>query len=390
MEIGFFISKNAEELFTALGYENLSPGNTENQVKAVVEYVNAHGGLAGRRIEPVFGVWDATAGNTVAQREAACSTWLEDHKVAAVVAESFDTFQACTTKARVPLLFGNTFPVTDGEFARSPMMATTTQPSDERLLPAWVDGLNAARYFAPWGALPVKIGVMYLDTPAQRHSFETVLEPALARHGQSVGEEAALSSQSIQEQLAAIQNTVLRFRAANVTHVVIMDTGGIGTVFMPQAESQGYRPKYGLHSLSQPAIMQDIVPKEQLAGATAMGWLPTVDVANPQRPEPNRTLATCLEIMTEAGEDMSSAARGAASVYCDMTFVLAAAAAQAPTFTSEGLLQGLSRVGRSYESTTTFAEDFSTRRDGPAALRPLAFDPECDCFAYTSDQLQPF
>lgn len=43
-----------------------------------------------------------------------------------------------------------------------------------------------------------------------------------------------------------MQNAVLRFKAAGVTHVLALDeTGFIGIAFLTAAESNGYRPRYG-------------------------------------------------------------------------------------------------------------------------------------------------
>jgi ABC-type branched-subunit amino acid transport system substrate-binding protein len=379
VEVGFFVSKNVSVLFKAYGYDNLSPGDQEAQVRVVVAYVNAHGGLAGHLIKPVIGVWDAAGGDTVAQREAACSTWLQDHHVKAIVAESFETFGRCATKAHVPLIVGNLFPVTDPEYARAPTMVSTMIPSDNRLLPAWVDRLDEAGYFS---AAPVKIGVLYLDSPDQRYSFDRILKPALARHGQAVTESVALPL-DVAQAVAAEPNAVLRFKASGVNRVMFMDTGGMALTFMPQAESQGYRPRYAMHSYSSPALVQGAAAKQQLAGALAVGWLPSVDVAAAQRPRPNAPAAICISMMQKAGQDISSdSARSSALNYCDRTFLLQAAADVAPSFTPAGFMAGFTRLRSSYESAVGFAQDFRTRRDGPSVLRLSAYRADCGCFTY--------
>jgi ABC-type branched-subunit amino acid transport system substrate-binding protein len=381
VEIGFFISKNAEVLFKAYGFGNLSPGDQEAQVKTVVAYVNAHGGLAGHRITPVIAVWDAAGGDTVAQREAACSMWLQDHHVKAIVAESFESFTACATRARVPLIAGNLYPRNAPEYARAPTLVSTVIPSDDRMLPAWVDHLAGAGYFTP---ATVKIGVLYADTPDQHYSLDHVLKPALKRQGMVVTEAVALPY-DVAQAVAAEPNAVLRFRAAGVNRLMFLDTGGMALTFLPQAESQGYRPRYAMHSYGSPASVAASAPKAQLTGALAVGWLPTVDVGPAQRPRPTPAAALCVSIMQKAGVDMSSdSTRSSALNYCDRTFLLQAAAAVAPSFTPEGILAGFTRLGSSYDSAGGFAQDFRTRRDGPAVLRLSAFKTDCGCFVYSS------
>lgn len=379
VEIGFLVSKNADALFKAYGYGNLAPGDQESQVRVVVAYVNAHGGLAGHRITPVFGVWDAAGGDTVAQREAACSNWLQDHHVKAIVAESFGSFTGCATKAHVPLIVGNLYPVTGPQYAQATTMLSTVVPTDDRLLPAWVDQLAAGGYFAP---APVRIGVLYVDTPDQHYSLDHVLKPALARRGQSVADSFGLPL-DVAQAVAQESNAVLQFKAHAVDHVMFLDTGGMALTFLPQAESQGYRPRYAMHSYSSPALVASTAPQAQLAGALASGWIPSVDVASAQRPRPSAPAALCVSLMQKAGQDMSSdSARSSALNYCDRTFLLQAASNAAPSFSSAGIMAGLTRLGSSYVSAIGSGQDFGTRRDGPATMRLSAFQPKCSCFAY--------
>jgi ABC-type branched-subunit amino acid transport system substrate-binding protein len=382
VEIGFLVSKNADVLFKTYGYgSNLAPGDQESQVRAVVAYVNAHGGLAGHRITPIFGVWDAAGGDTVAQREAACSTWLQDHHVQVIVAESFDSFTGCATKAHVPLIVGNLYPVTGPQYARATTMLSSIVPADDRLLPAWVDQLGAGGYFTPAPA-PVRIGVLYVDNPDQHYSLDRVLKPALARRGLSVADSFALPM-DVAQAVAQESNAVLQFKAHGVDHVMFLDTGGMALTFLPQAESQAYRPRYAMHSYSSPALVASTAPAAQLAGALAAGWLPSVDVAAAQRPRPSAPAALCVSLMQKAGQDMSSdGARSSALNYCDRTFLLQAAANAAPSFTAAGLMAGLTRLARSYVSAMGFGQDFGARRDGPAVMRLSAYQANCGCFTY--------
>jgi hypothetical protein len=254
-------------------------------------------------------------------------------------------------------------------------MVSTMIPSDNRLLPAWVDRLAEAGYFS---AAPVKIGVLYLDSPDQRYSFDRILKPALARQGQVVTESVALPL-DVAQAVAAEPNAVLRFKTSGVNRVMFMDTGGMALTFMPQAESQGYRPRYAMHSYSSPALVQGAAPKQQLAGAVAVGWLPSVDVAAAQRPRPSAPAAICISMMQKAGQDISTdSARSSALNYCDRTFLLQAAADAAPSFTPAGF----TRLRTSYESAVGFAQDFRTRRDGPALLRLSSYNTDCGCFIY--------
>jgi len=391
VEVGFFITKGVELLFGSLGYDGLNPGDQERQVNAIVKVINAQGGFAGRRIVPVFGVWDATKGNTIAQREAACANWAEDHKVVAAVAESYETFRACSNRHKLPMLFGNPFPFTQEEMSTVPLMGTPTVPLDERMHPAWVDTLHAGGYFAPTGALPMKLGVVYADSPPQARSVKKNLEPALHRHGIKVTSWGPLSMKSAQELTASMQSTVLRFRTDGVTHVMLVDTGGIGLLFMPQAESQGFRPRYGMHSWGKPAQIQGQVPAQQLHGAIGGGWNPTVDVDASNRPKDNAAAQRCLGIMRAAGESMTgSLARESAFMYCDAAFTIKQMADRAGSLDAQRMITALTTLGPTYQVSGSPFVDFRGRKDGPAGMRTFRFVDACTCFDYTSAPVRRF
>jgi len=391
VEVGFFITKGVDKLFGTLGYSGLNPGDQERQVNAVVKAINATGGVAGRTIVPVFGIWDATAGNTVTQREAACAKWTQDHHVVMAAGESFDTFRGCSNKHRLPMLFSNPFPFTQEEMSAVPFMATPTVPLDERVHPAWVETLHAAGYFTPVTALPMKLGVVYADTPPQARSVKKNLEPALNRRGIKVTTWGAISTKSADALAASMQSTILRFRTDGVTHVMLVDTGGAGLLFMPQAESQGFRPRYGLHSWSKPAQIQGQVPAEQLRNAVGAGWNPTVDVDAAHRPRDNAAAKRCLDIMSAAGENPSaSLARESAFGYCDMGFTLQAMANKARSLDAAKMIAALQTLGPEYQVAGSPVADFRGRKDAPAGMRTFRFVDSCSCFQYTSTPIRRF
>jgi ABC-type branched-subunit amino acid transport system substrate-binding protein len=391
VEVGFFITKGVDKLFASLGASGLSPGDQERQVNALVRVINADGGFAGKKIVPIIGIWNATAGNTTTQREAACAKWTQDHKVVAAVGESFETFRGCSNRHKLPMLFGNPFPFTQEEMNAVPYMATPTVPLDERMHPAWVDTLFAGGYFKPTGALPLKLGVVYADTGPQSRSVKKNLEPALTRHGIKVTTWAPMAMSSAGDLVASMQSTVLRFRAAGITHVMIVDTGGAGLLFMPQAESQGFRPRYGLHSWSKPAQIQGQVPAAQLHGAMGGGWNPTVDVDSGQRPKDNAAALRCLKLMHTAGESLdSSLARESAFMYCDSAFTLKAMADRAGSLDPGKMIGALKTLGPSYQVSGAPFADFTGRKDAPAGMRTFAFDDGCTCFRYTAAPVRHF
>jgi hypothetical protein len=70
--------------------------------------------------------------------------------------------------------------------------------------------------------------------------------------------------------------------------------------------------------------------------------------------------------------------------YCETSFFLRTALQQAATVSPSGLLTAVGQLGNSYPPVTTFQTYFNqTRPDGPAQIRPFAYDTACSCFHYT-------
>jgi hypothetical protein len=88
VEVGFEYATGVTEFAAALGI-SADVGDGSQQARAVVEWVNAHGGLGGHKIKPVFYALDLTRTDPYSQfMDEMCSLWTEDHHVVAGVANS--------------------------------------------------------------------------------------------------------------------------------------------------------------------------------------------------------------------------------------------------------------------------------------------------------------
>jgi ABC-type branched-subunit amino acid transport system substrate-binding protein len=376
--VGFEVS-DADAYFKSLGF-SLTTGNTTNQVQALVAYVNSHGGLAGRRIEPVLYKVPTADDGSKAQTE--CSYFTQDHRVFAVLGagagSSFALF-SCLAKAGTIYI--------DGYGSQTAAAAKTLRgywydPADfvlDRFARAYIDQLVSLRFFTP-GA---RIGLLSYDDPSFRDVVTRVVKPALAAHGLTLSDEALFSTSAYASQGQAF---VLRFKTDRITHVLNL-VAGVIVFFQQAAENQQYRPRYALSSRDGPgAWVQVLAPPAQLAGSLGIGWQPLADVDLAHSPgdvSPNEKL--CRQIMKAAGEDTSNQGVLVASHrYCETVFFLRAALQGASALSPAGLAQAVTAMGSSYLPVTTFKTQFSmTRSDGPAEIRPFTFHADCACFAYS-------
>jgi hypothetical protein len=396
INIGIVTADGFDKTATDLGF-SVAVGNTHNEALAIVNYLNAHGGIAGRRIVPIF--YDLNVGrattNHPAEEQAACTALTQDHHIyalATAVGWNDTLFYACLRNAGVITssageAFDQTFFRANSDYFYMPAEMNMT-----RVMSTNIDALSAAGFFKAWnplignpGPTPVKVGVIRQDTTTDLRVLTQAIKPALARHGLKVADSVALSTSATQV-AAQYAGAVLRFKAEGITHVLFTFANPL--LFSETAQTQGYYPRYGLQSRDSPAsVLEGNAPTKQLHGSMGLGWQQynDVDAAHDPGPPSNRA-KLCSSILRKAGQ--SSTARATALVglwYCDTLFFLHDALAAAPNLTVTGFRQGAESL-KTFESATTFRSGFAPGRlhDGARAYRMFAYNDGCRCFTYTS------
>ena len=351
------------------------PGDTEAQANAALSYVNAHGGIAGRKVVPIFHTFDLTRpGLSDGQSEQeACAKWTQDNKVFAVINITYSRLSllTCLAKADVP-----------GLHEALPLDAKTLQTyfkywysNSQVVLDRMI--VNQVRNYCSRGffATGAKVGMEYFDDPSMKRIVDETFIPELAKCGvpkKNVFLQAAPRGGQNATPYAAA------FKRDGVTNVMFLGEGSLYPLFfMRAADQQGYRPKYGLSTAQTPALLlQDLVPAAQLKNAIGIGWLPTADVDAPQDPGPvNSRNSLCMDIERKAGQDMSNRqAAFQSSLYCGGLWWLQDNLAKASGLNSEGLFAAVNNLGTSFVAPTTWGVSFtSTKHDGPRIYRDFAW-----------------
>jgi hypothetical protein len=371
---------------TASAGLNIATGDQEAQARAVINYLNAHGGIAGRRIVPVFHDFDVAraATDVNSEYESACSAFTQDNHVYAVatpVGTLNDTFYACLAKAGV--ISSATADTKDAAFFRQ-YADTFYMPAETNTTRTLANAVRPMRATGWFGKAP-RIGVVRTDTIEDKRAVDQGLKPALAAVGMRVSEEFAAPVTG--DSSSAYSSAVLKFQAAGVTHVIFTALGS-PIAFGSTAEAQQYHPKYGLNSRNGPAsVLQASMPSSQLKGSMGYGWQPLNDVDAAHDPGVVSARAKeCRSIMAKADQDMNT--RSVASValwICDAIFFVRDALAGAPDFTLGGFRAGAEALGR-YEPASTFSSLVAPGRlhDGASSYRLFAFKDDCSCFVYTT------
>jgi len=381
--VGIRYPSNSNGLITSVGFSGVNPGDSRAMAQAVVDDINGRGGIAGRRIAPLYFPFDVTAsvapGGGDGEQQKACAAFTEDNKVFAVVSPivSGDVLQACLAKRGVVFVDDNwNYFTTDMSAAN---YWDPAYPNPLRSVPALVDRLVANGFLTK----NAKIGAVYQDLPSRQMLVDQALRPALVRHGLKLDSTVAWTA----SRADALAGGVVKFRAAGVTHVFVLDPGGLETFgWMTAAESQGYHPKYALDTRNYPFLQQGQSPANQLINACGIGWVPAADVGLRPNAELSPAERRCLAVVAKAGQNMGDATNvRVAFAYCDtLEFLKAAAGDGRAGLSLTSIKVGGEGLADRYAPTGTFSARFGPRRhDGASAARDLVFDGPCRCFRYT-------
>ena len=388
---------------TAAGFLPSSTGNTTAQVTAVVDAINAAGGIAGRKVVPVIRQLDL-AGSNRDQTEAICAAFADDDKVFAVSSQSVIVATAskeCFAKKKTVYIEGaGSFPFDLDTLKRmAPYGYVSNLPAIDRLVPAYAKTLVDEKWF---GADPkaAKVGIVSMDDPAYK-SAATKLIAELDKLGVKSLDTTFFdtTSQATVSRDSTAAST--RFAAKGIDHVISLASAGNTMQFMWTGEDNSYYPRMAFTSFDSLRIVSDgpsfrlrKVAKKSLEGSIAIGVNTVVDTDDTQNIFPSAgPEQKCIDIYTKSklitGFESRYLSRYAQS-YCDNMFFMKTVGDQitgplnADTFAAQVAKLGSKGFDAGVGWLTTFGPG---RFDGGDGYRVLKFDPTCSkptdgCFVY--------
>jgi hypothetical protein len=379
VQVGVGVDSNLAAFGAAFGASSSQP-EEKTIAEAIVADINRSGGLAGHPLAPVYTEFDSTSTDWVAQDQAACAAFTQDHHVVAAVRtdDIFGPLDACLAAAKIPLVLYESVFREPAWFRAFPgLRLTPDDPSPVRLYAALADRMTATGRWTP----STKIGLVRYDRGDQAVIERDAIRPALGAHHLALTDAEALhtpeSFQDVGTTSAQLAGVILKFRQKGIDHVVFQG-GDMSYLFAVAAQSQHYAPQYALTSFDFP----NALPAAQLHGAFGVGWQPTDDVLS--QPTASAGARRCQHAVAATGASFDTA--GADRVYatCDQLYFLQAAYNAAASVGPGALAVGAARLGAGWSPAFTFAVNAFAHPDGVAAYRDLSYDDGCACLAYGS------
>ncbi|MGH2806761.1 MAG: hypothetical protein ACRDKT_05740 [Actinomycetota bacterium] len=405
IKVGIMYTADYDQANAAIGAGAATGIDMRRANEAMFDYINKErGGIGGRKAEIVFHPYRVLSSSSSDQQDQeACAHWTQDDPVfISDGALKTENGVACLEKAGTVMIASNGLRFKSGAFfERYPHYIEFDGIDNDDISTMYVDSMVKLGYFSK----DAKIGLLTWDNPEFSRPMQQTLIPRLAKYGLEPTDVAYIkypeSNDEVGESVAQVGNTAVRFKGEGITHVMFLDSGAnLAFFFMPAAERQEYRPRYGLTTQSGNTALADLLrsggndrdARNQLHGAVSVGWSPTLDARAEDIPAWGNPPAKkrCYAIMREAGVEMDSAnARGIAEGICDTAFTMEATLeASGEVLNQDTFLAGLNKVGPDDVEPTSgmgFAIG-AARHDGTAYAAHMRFYDKCICFRYISDR----
>lgn len=397
LRIGLAWQRDTALFADTIGFK-ADPGDYRAAAEAVVEDINARGGVLGQRVAlvPYEDETARSVQNPVAAAQRACTFFTEDERVdvaiSAVSTINIPVLYECMAQHDTPVVIVDANPHSVAlEF--QPFASYLYHPATiaiERLAPRWVDRLAARRYFTGWdvdrgsaGSAPVKVGVLH---QTGNEPYAAALSASFARHG--VGRPLVMTYSKFEDAAQYMGSYVFQMRDRGVTHVFV-DKPVTTMLFMVAADKQRYRPRYGLATSNGPVVgleQQDAVPREQLRGALGVGYVPLADASDATgwfvtADSPARRCERIANAASVAAD--TTMARLYQHLMCDSLWLLERGFEVGGSFDTAALRRGVESAQVVRGASTVQIRLQPGRHDGAGSFRDLAYESDCDCFRYS-------
>jgi len=407
IKIGLVYDKSAGYINAALGFGGVGQVDQKRAYDTLIADVNSRGGILGRKLVPVYHVFDSAGSDASnppeVNEQKICSTFTEN-RVFVTFYTGTETFARCANKLGLVRIGSGA--VDSQLLAESPLLVVLNVTLD-RSARFTANRLAARGFFTQGrgGEKNVKVGLVRYDAPEFERAARALKEELSKQGVQLAGEVAIREAETvdqIQDETNATRAAALKFKSDGITNVLFLSDGRayLELTFMQAAEKQLYRPRYGLSSTSGGQALATLLgndARSQLAESLQVGWFPIFDVERAAYSGDNTSQAfrRCIQLLEQAGErytegDPTRNKEAISAAYCDLfNYLTQAGTNTGPDLTPQNLLErGVPSVD-GMDSASTYALSTRQRRDAYGGVRDAKWVDDCACFRFESTTVHP-
>jgi ABC-type branched-subunit amino acid transport system substrate-binding protein len=397
VKVGFTIV-DLGELAQTLGFKQANYGGVAAMsagITAIVDYINANGGMGGRQVQPVIKSY-LGSGDSPAQTQELCSGYTQDEQVFAVVMDGM--FQTngipCYVAANTIIIDETLIAHDQQQFeANSPYLWSPTHPEYAGFMKAQLEAMNTAGFFTG----NTGVSIVTSDDEVSRRTTETVVKPYLTELGVTRFIANFVDSTNISTLGQTSDAAIAAGRTGGYDRVIVVGGARIEAVALSSQEAVNYPSRWSVSTYDNPFFTEnnpESITTSLRLGMTGLGYQPAQDVSStqpPPFPDPtNANQVLCTQIVNAAGATPPDNARTNwknVLQYCDAAFFLKAALdqlADEETVNGEQFKEAVAGIGDVYKSSITFSSQWGPGVfAGTNGAQPLSWDEACLCFRYT-------
>lgn len=286
-----------QDSFAQFGLSSLGGRPAGDLLKPLVDDLNAHGGIAGRKVTVAVSEFSPLV---PAQAQTACIAQADDKKVflsLAQVSLTDDAQERCLAGRQTPVVTSNSS--SQADLAADHGWVHQVAMSKDRMFKDWVDWLVASGTATP----ATRIGLLHADTPEDNAVTAQVFVPYLQQRGLKVAAQAGFSGITIASALSDAQSAAQRFRAANVD-LVMPDLDFLRSfLFLQAAGALGFQPPVSVSDLGQLSLRVATSFYPQSFAGTRGVTAYTGDLTG-AAPQVSPALQQCLDTYQSRGQQL--------------------------------------------------------------------------------------
>ncbi|MEV6342787.1 hypothetical protein [Actinoplanes sp. NPDC051851] len=381
-----FIGTDLTRTASMTGFKQPNVGKPAEQVKALEAYVNANGGIAGRKLEAVYREYEASEDSPAAETTL-CSKITQDDRAFAVVltGQLQSNARPCYAQRQTLMLDATLVADDSATFTRlQPYLWSATFPEYGRFATSFLKVLAAQKFFEGRD----RAGLVAADTPANHAVYDDIVVPTLKAAGVTVTV-SWIDTTSLSSLNNGLSQAAVNFRGKKIDRVFFLGGARIAPFFMTTANAQSFTARYGISTFDSPSFMSanpGLIPPAALKDMVGIGFAPGYDVPDSQLSFPDTDAEkNCQKIYADAG--ITFAARENARVafaYCDAALLLQAAAKDlGANLNAAAWGTAAQTLGSSYQTAAGFGGEIGAGgHSAGTGYRVLTYDSACPCFTY--------